>query len=69
MCCSPNTSPGKDELIDSFTRPGDQKITGKRKESYIVDKNGKEKIIMIQLAKARIDNENTYTAFLQPVKK
>jgi PAS domain S-box-containing protein len=60
---------GKDELIDSFTRPGDQKITGKRKETYIVDKNGKEKIIMIQLAKARIDNENTYTAFLQPVKK
>ena len=34
---------GKDELIDSFTRPGDQKITGKRKETYIVDKNGKEK--------------------------
>jgi PAS domain S-box-containing protein len=65
----PEQLAGKDELIDSFTRPGDQKITGKRKETYIIDKNGKEKKIMIQLAKARIDNENTYTAFLQPVKK
>jgi hypothetical protein len=56
-------------LLDSFIRPGDQKITGKRKETNIVDKNGKEKTVQIQLAKARIDNENTYTAFLQPVKK
>jgi PAS domain S-box-containing protein len=65
----PENLTGKDELIDSFTRPGDQKITGKRKETHIVDKNGKEKMIMIELAKTRIDNENTYTAFLQPVKK
>jgi PAS domain S-box-containing protein len=65
----PENLTGKDELIDSFTRPGDQKITGKRRETYIIDKNGKEKMIMIQLARTRIDNENTYTAFLQPVKK
>ncbi len=65
----PENLTGKNELLDSFIRPGDQKITGKRKEAYIIDKNGKEKMIMIQLAKARIDNENTYTAFLQPVKK
>jgi len=65
----PENLTGKDEVVDSFIRPGDQKITGKQKETYIIDKNGKEKRIEIQLAKARIDNENTYTAFLQPVKK
>ena len=65
----PESMTGKDEVIDSFTRPGDQKITGKRKEALIIDKNGNEKMILIQLAKARIDNENTYTAFLQPVRK
>ncbi len=65
----PENLTGKNDLLDSFIRPGDQKITGKRKEASIIDKNGKEKTIVIQLAKARIDNENTYTAFLQPVKK
>jgi PAS domain S-box-containing protein len=64
----PENLTGQDELLDSFTRPGDQKITGKRKETTILDKNGKEKRIIIQLARAKIDNENTYTAFLQPVK-
>jgi hypothetical protein len=44
-------------------------MTGKLKEAFIVDKNGKEKMVMIQLARTRIDNENSYTAFLQPVKK
>jgi methyl-accepting chemotaxis protein len=65
----PENRTGNDELIDSFTRPGDQKMTGKLKEAFIVDKNGKEKMVMIQLARTRIDNENSYTAFLQPVKK
>ncbi len=65
----PESMTGRDEVIDSFTRPGDQKITGKRNEAFIIDKNGNEKMILIQLTKAKIDNENTYTAFLQPVRK
>ncbi len=61
----PETLTEKDELLGSFTRPGDHKITGKRKKSIIIDKNGKEKQVLIMLTKARIDNENAYMAFIQ----
>jgi PAS domain S-box-containing protein len=56
----------KDELLGSFVRPGDNKITGQRRNSRIIDKSGKEKAVMILLTKARVDNENAYTAFIQP---
>jgi PAS domain S-box-containing protein len=59
----------KDELLGSFTRPGDHKITGKRKKGIIIDKNGKERPVFILLTKARADNENAYTAFIQLVDK
>jgi PAS domain S-box-containing protein len=65
----PEKLTGKDELLDSFIRPGDQKITGKRTQTFILDKKGNEKRIIVELTKARIDNENSYTAFLQPVSK
>jgi PAS domain S-box-containing protein len=55
----------KDELIGSFTRPGDHKITGHRRNSTIINKNGTEKQVKILLTKARVDNENAYTAFIQ----
>jgi PAS domain S-box-containing protein len=55
----------KDELIGSFTRPGDQKKTGQRRRSVIIDKNGKEISVYILLAKARVENQNTYMAFIQ----
>lgn len=56
----------KDALLGSFVRPGDNKITGQRRKSMIIDKSGKEKAVNILLTKARVDNENTYTAFIQP---
>jgi PAS domain S-box-containing protein len=56
----------EDELLASFIRPGDQKMTGIRKETVIIDKKGLEKRVMIQLAKSKIENENSYTAFLLP---
>jgi PAS domain S-box-containing protein len=59
----------KDELLASFTRPGDQKITGIPRTTAIIDKKGKERQVVIQLTKSRIDNENSYTAFLKPVEK
>jgi PAS domain S-box-containing protein len=55
----------KDELLDSFTRPGNHKITGKRRKSIIIDKNGKEKAVLIMLTKTKVDNENAYMAFIQ----
>jgi PAS domain S-box-containing protein len=59
----------KDELLESFIRPGDHKMTGERKMSTIVDKNGKEKPVLILLTKARVDNENAYMAFIQHPEK
>ncbi|MBN1789427.1 MAG: PAS domain S-box protein [Bacteroidales bacterium] len=55
----------KDELLASFIRPGDHKITGQRKNSTIIDKTGKEKKVKVLLTKARVDNENAFTAFIQ----
>ncbi|MFO7368998.1 MAG: PAS domain S-box protein, partial [Bacteroidales bacterium] len=59
----------KDELLESFTRPGDHKMVGKRKKSRIIDKSGKEKPVTIILAKARVDNENAYMALIQQAEK
>lgn len=55
----------KDELIGSFTRPGDHKLIGQQRNSLIINKNGQKKNVKILLAKARVDNENAYTAFIQ----
>ena len=55
----------RDELLASFVRPGDHKITGQRRNSVVIDKNGKEKKVKVLLIKARVDNENAYTAFMQ----
>jgi PAS domain S-box-containing protein len=55
----------KDELLGSFIRPGDHKLTGQRRKSTVIDKNGREKAVKILLTKARVDNENAYTAFIQ----
>jgi PAS domain S-box-containing protein len=57
----------KDELIGSFIRPGDYKITGKRKSSLIIDGKGKEKRVLILLTKARVEKENIYMAFIQSI--
>ena len=59
----------QDELLAGFTRPGDQKVTGVRKQAIIIDSKGKEKKVVLQIAKSRIDNENSYTAYLLPIEK
>jgi PAS domain S-box-containing protein len=61
----PESLTEKDEILGSFVRPGDHKITGKRKKSVITDKVGKEKSVLVLLTKARVDNENAYMAFFQ----
>jgi PAS domain S-box-containing protein len=55
----------QDELLGSFVRPGDHKITGQRRDSKVIDATGKETRVKIILTKARVDNENAYTAFIQ----
>jgi PAS domain S-box-containing protein len=63
----PESLTEKDELLSSFVRPGDHKITGQRKKSMIIAKDGKEKKVLILLTKGRVDSENAYMAFIQPV--
>jgi PAS domain S-box-containing protein len=55
----------EDELLGSFTRPGDQKITGKRKQTVIIDHQGKEKQVEILLEKTRVDGENAFVGFFK----
>lgn len=57
----------KDELLESFIRPGNNKLVGIRKKSAIIDKKGKEKPVFILLTKGRVENENAYMAILQPI--
>jgi PAS domain S-box-containing protein len=61
----PESLTEKDELIGSFVRPGDHKITGKRQKSIITDSTGKEKRVQVLITKAKVDNENAYMAFFQ----
>jgi PAS domain S-box-containing protein len=61
----PESLTDKDELLGSFARPGDHKIIGQRRSSSIIDNSGKERSVKILLTKARVDNENAYTAFIQ----
>ena len=63
----PDKLTAADELLDSFTRQGDHKILGKRRKTKIIDKKGKEKPVLVLLAKAKADNENSYTAFIQNI--
>ena len=55
----------ENEVVGSFTRPGDFKIVGKKSNTFVIDKKGKEKPVVILLGKIRIDGENSYTAYLQ----
>lgn len=61
----PETVTEKDELLASFVRPGNHKITGKRQKAGIIDKKGKHKAVYVLLTKARAENENAYMAFFQ----
>ncbi len=55
----------KDEVLASFIHPGNHKITGSRKKSTIVDKKGKQKLVLVLLTKARSENENAYMGVFQ----
>ena len=56
-----------DEFIKSYVSPGAEKIIGQRKEVTITDKDGTEKPVLFLLSEATVDNEQTYTAFVQNI--
>jgi PAS domain S-box-containing protein len=57
----------ENEIIGSFTRPGDFKITGRIVKSAIPASSGRETQVMLTLTRNRIDNENTFAAHLLPI--
>lgn len=56
-----------DEFIQAYVTPGAQKIIGQRKEIKITNKNGDDVPVLILLSEAKVDDENTYTAFIQNI--
>jgi PAS domain S-box-containing protein len=57
----------EDEFLAFYTGPGDDKIIGIRKEIKIMTKHKEEKPVLILLSRAQIENEVTYTAFIQNI--
>jgi len=56
-----------DEFINSFINPNAEKIIGQRREVTIKDINGEEKSVIFLLSQARLEDETTYTAFIQNI--
>ena len=56
----------EDEFLAAYAGPGDSKITGIRKKIKIVTKKKEEKKVLILLSRTQVENDITYTAFIQP---
>lgn len=63
----PESVTESDEILASFVRPGNHKITGKRQKTIIVDKKGQQKDVTVLLTRARAENENAYMAIFQNI--
>lgn len=57
----------ENDFVSKYTMPGDKKIVGVRTEIKIKPKKGDELSVLILLSKAQVDNEITYTAFIQTI--
>ncbi len=55
------------DFVAKYIGPGDLKIIGERKEVKIKPKNGEEKPVLVLLSKAQVEDEITYTAFIQTI--
>lgn len=61
------TPEDEDEFMVNLLHPDKRKDVGKRKEVQILAKDGSEKPVIILLAGAKVQNEYTYTAFIQNI--
>lgn len=61
------TPEDEDEFMVNLLHPDKRKDVGKRKEEQILAKDGTEKPVIILLAGAKVQNEYTYTAFIQNI--
>jgi PAS domain S-box-containing protein len=57
----------ENEFMFTLLHPDKRKVLGTRKEINILGKDGEEKSVIILLAGAKVQNEFTYTAFIQNI--
>ena len=57
----------QDEFLKTYLDPKADKIVGERKEVSITNKDGDEISVIIFLSQAILDDETTYTAFIQNI--
>ncbi|HCC31161.1 MAG TPA: hypothetical protein DEQ03_14115, partial [Marinilabiliales bacterium] len=60
-------SENEDEMIFTLTHPEKRKLVGVRRECNILVKEGSEIPVIMILAGAKVQNEYTYTAFIQNI--
>ncbi|MBN2486587.1 MAG: PAS domain S-box protein [Bacteroidales bacterium] len=63
----PQESLAENEFVSNYTKPGDSKIIGVRTEVKIKPKTNGELSVLMLLSKAQVENEITFTAFIQTI--
>lgn len=56
-----------DEFTNKWVTPDADKILGQRKEVKITNSDGADSPVLVLLSEAKVDDENTYTAFIQNI--
>jgi PAS domain S-box-containing protein len=56
-----------DDFVFNLVTPGTDKLIGQRKEVRITNSEGVDSSVLILLSEAKVDDENTYTAFIQNI--
>jgi len=56
-----------DEFINSFIDSTEDKVIGQRREVVLKDSKGNEKSVLFLLSQAKVEEEITYTAFIQNI--
>lgn len=56
-----------DEFVSKLVTPGTDKIIGQRKEIKITNSENVDVPVLVLLSEAKVDDENTYTAFIQNI--
>lgn len=57
----------QDDFAQSMVTPGAKKLTGMRQEVKITTKDGNDIPVLVLLSEAKVDDEHTYTAFIQNI--
>ncbi len=61
------TNMKEDEFTSQLVAAGTKKMIGQRKEIKITNKDGNDIPVLVLLSEARVDDEHTYTAFIQNI--